>query len=260
MRSELSEFSYGYAVVEAFARRWRPKLLAAPVLPSLISEGSPDGGYDVLLQRPGILMFLQFKVSERLTRSNAREARLNILTTPYFRFRLMSGASPQHDLLLSLDNGTNVVRYVAPLFHRLTELDAAYHQDEVLQNSILFRPQRIGAFTDNDQHAVVFESRAIWTVASDPRTYRGDSDEEAIKTEVHSAIREHGRTALREERLTALRSEIVMKLNSHLALTQRDGTLFPLESSARVRSPLADIAYLSRTYLATETLIVAAGQ
>jgi len=260
MRSQLSEFSYGYAVVEAFGRRWRPKLLAAPVLPSLVQEGRADGGYDVLLQRPGILMFLQFKVPENLTRSNAREAKLGILATPYFRFHLMTLGSPQHNLLVSLDNGSNVVRYVAPLFHRLTELDEAYRQDQVLQRSIFIRPQRIGAYTDEKQHVVVFRNRATWFAISEPRAHRGRADEGAVEAEVDAAIREHGRTALGDQRLLALRSEIITMLALHFSSRRQPFDFPPSGLSPQFRGPLEDIAYLSRTYLSAETLIVSAGK
>ena|SRR2546425_11388435 len=80
MRADISEFSFGYAVTEALAQRWRPNLTAAPVFPSLLEEGKV--GYDVKLQRRGVPIFLQFKVSERMVRATAREVREGLLNVP----------------------------------------------------------------------------------------------------------------------------------------------------------------------------------
>ena len=39
---------------------------AAPIFPSLIEEGQPGGGYDVVMDLAAVPFFLQFKLSEHL--------------------------------------------------------------------------------------------------------------------------------------------------------------------------------------------------
>jgi len=96
MKPLLSEFSYGYAITEELAAGSVPPLTAAPIFPSLIAEGAL--GYDVELPFFGAPLFLQFKLSDKLVRHTAAEARE--FGIPYFRFHLRSRRhSLQHDLL-----------------------------------------------------------------------------------------------------------------------------------------------------------------
>jgi hypothetical protein len=99
---EISEFSYGFALTNELVG-WAP-LRAAPIFPNLVEEGRIGGGYDVRLDMPGVPMFLQFKRSDCMTTRNAKEIQNGAnLSTPFYRFRLMDGAtSDQHRLLLRL--------------------------------------------------------------------------------------------------------------------------------------------------------------
>jgi hypothetical protein len=63
MKSQFSEFTYGYTLVEELSRSC--KFSAMPTFPSLIEEGK-IGGYDVKLQLSGLPLFLQFKLSDYL--------------------------------------------------------------------------------------------------------------------------------------------------------------------------------------------------
>lgn len=73
--SEFSEFSYGYATIEALVQKWRPSLAVAPSFLSLTEEGEPAKGYDASLQPRGVPIFLQFKLSELLVGGSTRETR-----------------------------------------------------------------------------------------------------------------------------------------------------------------------------------------
>lgn len=63
MDPDFSEFSYGYCVTDDLINGRGMAVKAAPVFPSLIQEGKKDGGYDVRLERPGLPLFLQFKLA-----------------------------------------------------------------------------------------------------------------------------------------------------------------------------------------------------
>jgi hypothetical protein len=73
MRFLISEFSYGYALTEELANGSLGQLIAAHVFPSLIQEGRAGGGYDVQLPFRGRPLFLQFKLSDSMRTSRARE-------------------------------------------------------------------------------------------------------------------------------------------------------------------------------------------
>jgi len=90
---------------------------AAPLFLSLKQEGQAGGGYDVKLNFQGCILFLQFKLTDRMERASAREVREGVLTTPLFRMHLRSSArSDQHQLLLDLETAGNAVAYVAATF------------------------------------------------------------------------------------------------------------------------------------------------
>lgn len=175
MKPQISEFSYGFALTNELVG-WA-ELSAAPVFPSLLEEGKAGGGYDVKLERPGVPLYLQFKRSEFLTRRSGREAREiekigGTIGIPYYRFAVTEAAiSDQHELLLALDVAPNFVFYAAPRFHRLDEINEAWHQNTVASRSQFVAPQVIGSLSTG-RHAVAFDGRAIW-VCSEPRRIEG---------------------------------------------------------------------------------------
>jgi len=144
MRPDISEFSYGYAVTKAFVERWRPHLTAAPVFPSLLEEGQV--GYDVQLQRRGIPLFLQFKLSECIVRSTAVEFKHQLpVSLPFYRMLLrLARHSDQHELLCDLEATGAKVRYVAPMFHTTDQFNQAYLARETaaldIRKAIRYRP------------------------------------------------------------------------------------------------------------------------
>lgn len=161
MRPRISEFSYGYAVMEEISRRYRHIFISAPVFPSLYREGRSGGGYDVRINRAiGFPLFLQFKLSHLMVRGNAREIiHLGIFSSPpllrmYLRKR---NKSRQHELLCSLDNGENEVYYIAPYFFTQNELNLHYTYGRVIGNSYKIRPSAIGLLPDDDEHYIAIE-------------------------------------------------------------------------------------------------------
>lgn len=153
MIPEISEFSYGFALTNQLVS-WS-ELIAAPIFPSLIEEGKEGGGYDVKLQFPGVPLYLQFKRAHCMTRRSASEISKHKarLAVPFYRFYITeSGTSNQHSMLLELDDGVNQVFYAAPRFHKIREINAAWHANAVASQSIFLRPRVIGALDDKMHH------------------------------------------------------------------------------------------------------------
>lgn len=142
MVPEISEFSYGFALTNEIVA-WAP-LKIAPLFPSLIEEGRKGGGYYVMLDMPGVPLYLQFKRAYRMTRSTVKEVKKykKRLKIPFHRFYITdSGTSNQHTMLLELDDGKNNVFYAAPRFDRIVEINDAWTAKEVTERSIFVRPQ-----------------------------------------------------------------------------------------------------------------------
>lgn len=169
MTPELSEFSYGFALTNELVG-WAP-LQAAPVFPNLIEEGKATGGYDVKLDFAAVPLFLQFKRADCLTRKSAREIKHHglPLTVPFHRFAITERSkSSQHTSLVALDDGTNLVFYVAPRFHTLAGINKAWAAGSVAAESIFVEPSAIGLIYDDDAHHVSFDPWQSW-FCSEPR-------------------------------------------------------------------------------------------
>ncbi len=127
MTPNISEFSYGYALTEELIKGFGKSITSAPVFPSLYQEGKTGGGWDVKLDKGGIPLFLQFKLSHFMKNANANERKNGTFSSPYYRMHIRPIThSKQHELLLDLENTGNVVYYSAPGFHEPDELNDAY--------------------------------------------------------------------------------------------------------------------------------------
>lgn len=156
MEPLFSEFSYGYALTQEFASGGFGSLTGAPVFPSLYQEGRPGGGYDVNIPLSGTPLFLQFKLSHYLWRSNALE--WDLFLSPYYRMYLRPlRHSLQHNLLMELEADNNEVYYAAPAFYTVDELNEAYIAGNVIDRTAFFSPSDIGGL-DLDLHYLVFQA------------------------------------------------------------------------------------------------------
>ena len=165
---QISEFSYGFALTNEIVA-WAP-LKIAPVFPSLIQEGKAGGGWDLMLDTPGVPLYLQFKRSFRMTRRSANEIKKykKRLAIPFHRFHITdSGTSDQHMMLLELDDGMNQVYYAAPRFDRTAEINAAWAAKEVAERSIFVRPLVIGEL-DDESHHIAFDATRTY-ICSEPK-------------------------------------------------------------------------------------------
>jgi hypothetical protein len=161
-----SEFSYGYALTESLITGRGSSVTVAPIFPSLIEEGQV--GFDVLIERPSVPLFLQFKLSHRMTRRSAAEAQAGDFDPPFYRMHLRcTTQSNQHSLLLALEQeGNNQVFYAAPGFNTRAELNDAYSNGEVWNRSFQLRPSQVGRLSEGDHH-VAFQFPGRWKVYSE---------------------------------------------------------------------------------------------
>lgn len=238
----------------------RARALTAPVFPSLIAEGRKDGGYDVKLPLTGTPVFLQFKLSDKLEGSNAREHIAGLLEVPYYRMHLRATKhSDQHSLLLALETSGEAVFYIAPEFHLPVELNAHYLGREVVIHSAAFAPKAIGQLPTDDEHYVVFERDS-------PFGYRCSSEpvkvaKTSLRDGLRSAIVETGieSRALGEQGLLDISRRMLDALASAEVGLQRYEKSIDIGGVRRVvqqRSPLEAVSYLARAVFDVELVIL----
>jgi hypothetical protein len=152
MKSDISEFSFGFALVNELVTHYH-LASAAPEFPNLRQEGHV--GYDVRLKNGGIPVFLQFKLSDVMLRGTAKAA--GKLGIPHYRAALRPRRhSKQHQLLLTLESTKVAVFYAAPMFHKASDLDHAFAYRNVVARTAFFRPRDIGSLPDDDDHSLSF--------------------------------------------------------------------------------------------------------
>lgn len=159
MKTDFSEFSYGYAVTDELVSKFGAS--AAPHFPTLYSEGKTDG-FDVKInligKRP---IFLQFKLSDYLEGSNSKEYKSGLLELPYYRMHIRpTRHSQQHNLLMDLESSGYSVFYITPEFHQTDELNINYLNRLVVANSAAYSPLNIGVMPNDDSHYIVFKKGA----------------------------------------------------------------------------------------------------
>lgn len=175
MKPNISEFSYGYALTSELVEILKYKGVGAPVFPSLKDEGTL--GYDVKL--PGVPVFLQFKLSDRMVSGAANEA--DLLGVPHFRMHLRPlRHSDQHDLLIALEAQGNAVFYACPEFTEPDELNDAYDKAQVLGRSMLLSPSAIGPLDGGDHHVAFLPGAPVAYVCSEPRIAEREAGREAL--------------------------------------------------------------------------------
>ncbi|MEE4211338.1 MAG: hypothetical protein V2I43_18970 [Parvularcula sp.] len=162
MRAQFSEFTFGFSLVSELANTLECR--AAPIFPSLIEEGQPGGGYDVVMDLAAVPFFLQFKLSEHLKTNAAKEAKhpSGLISAPYRRFHITSPMkSNQHASLLGLASTAEHVYYCAPDFYRTDDLNYLWGSGGVAHGSVFVRPEDIGPILDDERHAVCFNGTTL---------------------------------------------------------------------------------------------------
>lgn len=256
MKPDISEFSYGYAVTEELVANHKSRVVAAPTFPSLYEEGKKGGGYDVKIPFKGTPVFLQFKLSDYLSRKSAKEHISLSLKLPYYRMHLRPlRHSQQHQLLLDLEATGEAVYYIAPEFHLPKELNRHYLTRTVVKNSAAFAPSAIGSLPDPDDHYVVFEKNSTYgyRCSEEPKKLERTSLTSALETLRNL---DRGRD-LGEEGLSAVTRKMVDVIRRRSGVAGLGaGPAADAEAIAERRNPIESAAYLARTYFSCELVVV----
>ena len=255
MKPNISEFSYGYALTSELIHWHGTPITATPVFPSLYQEGQPGGGYDVMLQRPGMPLFLQFKLSHCMVRSYSKEAKDRVFDPPFYRMHVRpTRHSDQHKMLLELEDKGNEVYYSAPAFHTSVEFNDAYLSHHVRTRSLWMKPSQIGPLPDDRDHHVAFVLGNTPHLCSSPRALETKGEFKEFEESVTRSFNERSGTAIK---ITEL-EEIALNL-SEIAEKHRQ---FPFElrrslrETLATRHPLDKIAFYSQVFLDVQLFIV----
>ena len=151
----LSEFTFGFGFLyEQAAANWAG-LKAAPILPSLQQE--QDVGWDARLPLQGTDYYYQFKLSDYLSRGNAKHIRDNTYDGPYYRFHLhKKNNNRQHQRLREHCADNPLTYYVAPEFNDLADFNASFIAKELRERSRLIALTDCDDIADGEQHYVTF--------------------------------------------------------------------------------------------------------
>jgi hypothetical protein len=264
MKPNISEFSYGYALTEClieFLRSQPLSLTAAPLFPSLYDEGRPGGGYDLRLDLPGIVLFLQFKLSDYIWKkykNRIEEFRLDLFNTPFYRMHLRPARhSQQHQMLLDLEGQgpagqRHEVYYAAPLFHEPYDLNQAYLTRQVPQRSIFIRPSNIGNLPDDENHHISYNNFNSGYFFSEPQQIEMDNLE-SMAHQVYSNIMTQERITLKET-LHEISNEMVMIIKHRFPYPH--WFKYDVDELHEKLDPFKQVAFLARTYFDCDILAV----
>lgn len=257
MRPNFSEFTYGYALTQELVTAGGFGIRALPVFPTQYEEGGAGGGYDVMLQTPGLPIFLQFKVADRMVGHTASEAQTGHFTPPYYRMRIHgSRHSDQHELLLELEVSDQTVFYASSAFESLSDLNHHYQNHTIRSQSLWVSPSQIGTFNDQGDHYVAFQIRGNWIVRSEPFEGVGSIDFSGASSRMLSRIEKEGDRLMRRGHVEDLASTVYK-----IAAQARDAHPTDIDRTKQFlsdRHPLEQIAFVSAVYLDTMFLIARA--
>lgn len=253
MKSDFSEFSYGYSVTDELINWYGTPLTAVPIFPSLLQEGRGGGGYDVLLNRRGKPLFLQFKCSRLMKGKTAKARTLGLFNTSYYRMDLRpTRYSDQHPLLLDLEGKGNEVYYIAPAFHLLSELNQAYLGKRVISSSVFFRPFAIGSLPDDEEHYIAFQKGGMAFRLSEPSAIDQVLSSETFTRHFVESLE---KTELTEQALENLEHDLIemvslrMRERGEIGFLQTQMHALPSFEILQGRSVWERIAYFARTFL-----------
>lgn len=258
MNPDISEFSYGYALTDAFIWDTGLPVAGAPIFPSLIEEGQ-SGGYDVSIQFQGLLLFLQFKLSHFMKRGTAYETKQGYIDVPFYRMYLRpTKHSRQHLMLLDLEAGGEIVFYAAPKFHLPSELNTVYLSRTIIQRSFFIRPSTIGELPDEWAHHISFRDGAPVYLCSKPTKIREEENSETSLKEFHDELEHKGYKKYDEAIIGKLNEQMLSIVLKH-QIARRPATFSP-ENIQKLRdmNPVEKLRYLSRTYFNCEPIVIKA--
>ena len=254
MKSEFSEFSYGFAFTYGLVNDL-PGVESAPTLPSLVAEGQQ--GYDVELDYPGLVLFFQYKLSDILRRTNAKY--WSMYRRPYFRIEVMARPkSKQHSLLKTLsDSGEPDVYYAAPLFATVAEFNQAYLANRVTHLSNWINLSQLPEVHDDEPHYITFTDSATYRWhTTEGEVLEGDFSGEHATARLRSLFERQELRQINRDYLRGLRQKVINALDEQHV--PRPGNLAvdaPFDAEA-----LRDIQYLLVTHFNVQLMILRAAR
>ncbi|HMN50256.1 MAG TPA: hypothetical protein PKD67_14015 [Ignavibacteriaceae bacterium] len=256
MKPDISEFSYGFALVDELIHWHGMQLSAVPIYPSLYEEGQSGIGYDVFLNTVGFPLFLQFKLSDCLLRRNSRECRMGLLNVPFYRIKLRpTRYSHQHPSLVALETNGNLVFYAAPLFHLPNELNNAFLNRQILDQSVLIKPSSIGQLPDDRAHSVSFENSYLGYLFSEPKKIGNIYSFEKLNEQLMTDFKKEKFVNLSESYLSQLARTMISILIENI---REKSKIKEIDFSKLLDSlrPLKLVSYLARTFYDCDFLII----
>ena len=258
MKPDISEFSYGYAVTEELVAKNKAVVVGAPTFPSLYEEGKKGGGYDVKIPIKGNPVFLQFKLSDYLERTSAKEHQSGVLSVPFYRMHLRPlKHSDQHQLLLDLESSGETILYIAPEFHRPAELNHFYLSRTVVDNSAAFKPSDIGSLPSNDEHYVVYRKGSShgFRCSDDPRRVKRTN----LRNGLRAVIPEVKPRPITRDVVVALSNRMLDVIERRSAADPYWAEILDGASARRIateRDPVEAIGYMARNFFGCELVFV----
>jgi hypothetical protein len=166
-------------------RNWNG-LRAAPILPSLQQEANL--GWDANLPLEAADFYYQFKLSDYLTRSNAKYISDGTYPGPYYRISLHKrDSNQQHKRLREHCSTKPDTYYVAPEFTTAADFNESFLSKAITENSRLIKVADCDDIADSEQHYFTFiTGDSGWKQHSEPKRHehsRSGKDLEALYNE-----------------------------------------------------------------------------
>ncbi len=160
---DFTELTFGYAYLRELERRYASGG-SFPLAPDFISQNDEaDKGYDVEVLLDGATpLFIQFKRSFVLTRSNAKEIQDGTYAAPrVFRMHLHKrGAYRQHKALQALEAAGSEVQYVTSQIYTRREFSDVFADERIVAHaSAHFLPSEIVLPDYTHGHHVSFRAQ-----------------------------------------------------------------------------------------------------
>ncbi|MBB5767906.1 hypothetical protein [Xanthomonas euroxanthea] len=233
MKPEFSELSFAFAYMADLSKKLPGKFSTAPSFPSTVLEGKKGYGYDVKLGLVGIPVFLQFKLAHCMRSGNATEFSTGTFSqgspvNPVYRFYLMAlGKSRQTSLMLKLEKKHDLVFYVAPAFHKVSELNSFFASSSVDTRSRSIRPSRIKKMPDKLEHFVSYRLSGQCHRFSEKPALVEDGAEDLLIALQSADAKEMSASALVESLLGILSGTKGLPRGrlAEIAVTDRDPTI-----------------------------------
>lgn len=182
MRAMFSEFQFAYGITnEIDGTIWGPN---GPYIPNQREEAA--GGYDCSFDNGFRPLFIQFKLTERLTTNRAHE--WEFFEREYYRFKIYPDSrSPQHNLLINLAhrNRRNLVVYCAPQFINFDEWRQYHLNGTVLAHSVLIDCYDLPPINGVEEHCICYDDNSVWGyMFSEPKGIKISNAKEKLEYEL----------------------------------------------------------------------------